>query len=363
MKKHPAVRSAALALVVVVSASACSGSRVAVGVSTSPIFLPAARMAFHDALASGPIEGLDTVLTSESSNQAIPALRRADSLVNIPGMVAVVGHSNSQASLAAAPVYDEHHVVELSPTSSASAFAGSCSYCFSLVPPDNLQGRFLAEHLRSMAPAGTRVAVLYVNDDYGRGLHAAFMADVDTTLFPVVLDMPHVQAPDLSRQISETADALRATRPGLIVWLARAWVLNHYIDAIRRVLPGVPILGADAVGNGIGSPRNARWAGVSYVAFVDMGATKTLRDFSTRLPREYHTPASDAAALTYDAVSLVVAGLRSGARTGPEMRTFLVSLGRTRPPFQGITGPISFDAEGRVQRNYVIETLGPPKSR
>ncbi len=98
---------------------ACGEPHVAVGVSTSGPFLAAARMAFRDAVASGSVAGLD--------NDAASALQKADSLVSVPGMVAV-GHSNSQSSLAAAPVYNQHGIVELSPTSSASAFAEAGSF-------------------------------------------------------------------------------------------------------------------------------------------------------------------------------------------------------------------------------------------
>lgn len=353
----------ALALAALLLVTACGRAHVAVGVSTSNSLTAAARMAFHDAAAAAPIEWLDTVFIPESSNLAAPALSSADSLVGVPGMVAVVGHSNSQASLAAAPVYAQHGVVELSPTSSASAFAGSCSFCFSLVPPDDQQGRFIAAHLRSMAPAGARVAVLYVNDDYGRGLHAAFKAAVDTVRYPVVLDLPHMQSSDLPQQAAETADALRSSHPDVVVWLARGAVLTRYIDAIRGAVPGIPIFGADAMGTGIMDPGAERWAGVSYVAFVDMGSTQPLRSFADRLTRTYHAQASDAAALTYDATSLIVAGLRSGVRTGDGMREFLVSLGRSRPAFQGITGTISFDPEGRVERSYVVKKLGPAGAR
>lgn len=350
-----------LALSALALSFACGRSRVAVGVSTSVAYLNAARMAVADAGAAGAIEGLDTVFLGESTNEAGPAVRRADSLVAVPGMVAVVGHSNSQTSLAAAPVYNQRAVVELSPTSSASNFAGSGSFSFSLVPPDERQGAFLAGYLGTLAPAGGRVAVLYVNDDYGRGLHAAFIASLDTARFPVVLDLPHIQSDHLEEQISETAGALRHVRPDLVVWLARGAVLSRYLDSMRAAVPRVPVLGADAVGSGIAEPADPRWAGVRHVAFVDRASSPEVRDFSSRLAKTYGFQGTDGAALTYDAMSLVLAGLRSGARTGEDLRAYLASLGRTRPPFQGITGPISFDAQGRVQRAYVVETLGPAR--
>ncbi len=197
------------------------------------------------------------------------------------------------------------------------------------------------------------MAVLYVNDDYGRGLHAAFMAGLDSTRFPVVLDLPHVQSSDLAEQASETAEALRSARPELVVWLARGGVLVHYIDAIRSVLPGVPILGADAVGNGIPHPSSERWAGVSYVAFVNMDGSKELRDFAVRLSQDYHAAGTDAAALTYDAVAMVIAGLRSG---GPHRRGHAGVL--------DFPGPCSTAVSGHHRADLVrFHRQGPPLLR
>lgn len=333
---------------------------IVLGVATSPPYVGAARMAVEDALAVGPVPGLDTVMIGESRNLASPAIEVARRLVEIEGLIAVVGHSNSAASLAAAPIYNEHEVVQIAPAASAAVYAAAGPYSLRLVPPDDRQGRFLAERVREAFPGGGRLAVVYVNDDYGRGLRAAVLAHLDAERFPVVLELPHVEEDVRDTDVAHAASVLRTARPDVLLWLARGGVLARYIRRIRDALPTVPIMGGDAVAAGRSSaaPREL-WGDVRFVEYVDLEATEALRAFKDRYHQRFRRAPTGPDALTYDAVRLVIAGVRAGARTGRDLRAYFVSLGRSAPPYDGLTGPIMFDDNGDVERSYVFMSLQP----
>jgi branched-chain amino acid transport system substrate-binding protein len=334
--------------------TACEPIPRVIGVSTSAPYVDAARMAVADALAHGPIPGLDTVMNSSGGNLAAPALETAAAMVSIPGLMAVVGHSNSAASLAAAPVYAEHEVVQISPTASAVLFSGMGPYQFRLVPPDDRQGAFLAEAVERLLPVGGRIALFYVNDDYGKGLRKAVVDRLDGTAYDVVVDLPHMEDDVTDTDITHTREALAATAPDAILWLARGMILNRYLDHIRRILPNAPILGGDGIESGSIDLSSERFVHVSSVTFLDLTASEELRAFTRRYEERFARRASAPDALTYDAIGLVVAGLRAGANDGAELRAYLTSLGRDRPVFRGITGPVAFDDDGNVERSYVL---------
>lgn len=353
----------AITALAIVASSACEPPLPVIGVSTSNPYVDAARLAIADLDAEGRSAGFDTVMAPSGGNQAEPALEAAARMVAIDGIVAVIGHSNSAASLAAAPVYGEHEVVQISPTATAVLYSEAGPYSFRLVPPDDRQGAFIADELGRLLPDGGRVALFYINDDYGKGLRRALLQRVETTTLDIVVDLPHLEDDVSDVDIGRAGVALSEGRPDAIVWLARGTTLNRYLDAIRDVAPDVPILGSDALE--AGNPRigSARLAGVRSVTFVDLTATDELRAFSSRYAARYRRPASGADALTYDATRLVLAGLDAGARDGPRLRRYLMSLGRTRPPFEGITGPIHFDDQGDVERSYHIVEMGPEGAR
>ena len=313
-------------------------------------------------LVAGAVPGLDTVMMPESRSLAAPAIETARRLVAVPGMAAVVGHSNSAASLAAAPIYNDHEVVQIAPTASAPAFSRAGRFSFRLVPSDERQGRFLAEYVGEALPGGGRLAVVYVNDDYGRGLRAALLANLDIERFPVVVELPHVEHEVQDADAAYAAGALRAARPDVVLWLARGATLARFLPNIRAVLPGVPIVGGDAVEAGglRGDPRELR-GDLRSVAYVDLDATEALRSFKRRYRERFGRDPAGPDALTYDAVRLVMAGLKAGARTGRDLRAYLMSLGRGSPPYPGLTGPIVFDDAGDVERSYVLTTMGPPR--
>lgn len=359
--RHPIRSAVTLALL---GAIACDPSPTPVlGVSTSAPFVDAATLAIADARAEGFDAALDTMIVPEATNLAAPALEASQRFVAVPGIAAVIGHSNSAASLAASQVYNAHEVLQLSPTASAVVYSEAGPFSFRLVPPDDRQGRFLAGVLRDSLPPGTALAVAYVNDDYGRGLRASFQeatealgATADIRLF-----VPYVEQPGVDTAAeAHVVDAVVSARPGAIVWLGRPTTLTRVLPALRSRLGAIPIYGSDAVANAVQLDEgDGRWDGVRFVDFVDMDGNPTVRDFARRYRERFGgREASGSDALTYDAMRLLLTAIADGATTGPEIRAYLLSLGRQRPIYQGITGPIRFDEQGDVDRSYHLGGIG-----
>lgn len=98
---------ATAAIVGAVAGAACrSGDDppIRIGVVVDGDGIVGARFALDDALASGGIEGRTlelVVVPPRMATVAEPSILAADSLADDPRVVAVVGHSNSAASLAA----------------------------------------------------------------------------------------------------------------------------------------------------------------------------------------------------------------------------------------------------------------------
>lgn len=339
--------------------AACGDARrPLVGVSMGSNASRAARLAQERLGPDGA--PADLLVRVEGSNFAEAAIASADTLVSMDELIAVVGHANSGSSLAASQIYNRARVVQLAPHSTAAVYSDAGPFSFRMVSSDDRQGVFLAESLaREYAEA--RLVVFYVNDDYGRGLRSAFTGALDRDRISVELELPHVEGPMDTATVSRTMEAVERAGPDVIVWLGRSGPLQQYLDAIRARLGEIPILGGDAAGQ-----MNARtewgeaWAGVQYADFAYPEDTPALRDFREAYRRRFGENPQAPDILTYDAVTLVMEGIRSGARTGPELRDFLMSLGRDRPPFPGLSGPITFEPDGDVDRGYVLREVRRP---
>ncbi len=261
-------------------------------------------------MAADPIPGLDTLIIAEGTNSAPPAIEAAERLVTDARTIGVVGHSNSAASLAVAPIYHDREVVELTPTSTAVVYSGAGPFSFRLVPPDDRQGAFMARYLSELLPEGGDLVIFYVNDDYGRGLRRAFeegLADGDA--FRILGELPHTETDVSDEDLNQARSSLAAQPPDAVIWLARGTILAWYLPTIREVAPDALILGGDATSSVLqGTPGENLLGGVRFVDFVDLESTEALRDFSRRYEERFAAPATAPAALTYDAMALFSPG-------------------------------------------------------
>ena len=327
-------------------------------------FLEAMRLAVHEETAGGSLEGLDTVFVSEASNRSGPALAVAEELVGIPGIAAVIGHANSAASLATSQVYNRARVVQIAPTSSAPLYSEAGPFSFRMVPPDAGQGRFLARVVSDSLQAGARIGVFYVNDDYGRGLRAAFLDALDPDRYTMTVELPHTESDLEPVDTRHLLEALESAEVDALIWLGRVPELNNLLPDLRSSLGDLPIFGGDALSRArLVTDRHPGWARVMYVDFLDMEATPELRAFSRRFEDQHDFAPGPPEALSYDAAGLLLAAIREGARTGDDIRAYLQSLGRDRPPYQGVSGPVEFDPNGDVTRDYALTRVGPEESR
>ncbi|MBD2209333.1 ABC transporter substrate-binding protein [Nostoc linckia FACHB-104] len=96
---------------------------------------------------SGGINGkLLQVAIANDDNEANQAQQIAKQFVQDPSILAVVGHNSSNASIAAAPIYQEGGLVMISPSSTAQNLSGIGNYIFRTVPSNGSFAASLANY-------------------------------------------------------------------------------------------------------------------------------------------------------------------------------------------------------------------------
>jgi len=144
-----------------------------------PPILNAAKLAEADVNAGGGILGGQTftLVVADTQAAAQPAVDAATKLVNIDGVAAITGALSSGATIAAAnAVSIPNGVPQVSPTATSPALTDldDNDFVFRIVPSDNFQGEVLADVV--LAEGLDRVAIAYVNNDYGVGIANTFKA-------------------------------------------------------------------------------------------------------------------------------------------------------------------------------------------
>jgi branched-chain amino acid transport system substrate-binding protein len=330
---------------------------VRIGVAGSfsdPIGLPmrqAAELAAEEINAAGGIGGkrLELVIRDDYSDPD-SAVFVAGDLYN-SNVSAVVGHLFSGMTLAAAPVYNggDDPVVAVSPSSSSPEITGIGDYTFRVCPSDLAHGTELAHWVRDKLHL-TRGAVLYLNDEYGRGIRQTFVSEFTQlggeleSVDPYLGEQPEV-GPYLDRLAHGRAPEF------LVVAGNRGEAEEILRQAHKRKLM-MPVLGGDGL-EGIqeaGALAEGVYLSSPYFPSIPSAAN---RRFVEAFRRKYNSLPNQPAAGTYDALYLLRDVIARAGTARADVRRVLAGVGSVSPPFEGVTGTVAFDANGDVPNQNV----------
>lgn len=305
---------------------------------TGAHYLDLARAALTEQGLPVPRFVYDSAAPTETSDGA---LTLAAAFAADPQVAVVVGPSNSRHALVTAPSYNAAGLPHIVPSATNRRLQGAGPSTFLLAPDDSVEGEFLARFAHR--DLGARHAVVfYVNDEYGEGLRAGIVAAF-TALGGVVAEaIPVGDDLDIDALMGSVA---RRHRPEVIFAAARSGETGRLLRTVQRYAPGLPVVAGDGAyfPEQLLSAAEGDLTELYVLAFWVYDSTDPAhRAFAARVRRVFGTDPSPEDALTEDALLLAaearrVAGLDRGA-----IRRWLTGLGRDRPPFQGLTGAISF---------------------
>lgn len=280
------------------------------------------------------------------------AIAAADSLVNDPAVLAVVGHVYSGATIAAAQQYTGRlPAVATSATSPEISRLGE--WIFRVASSDSANAVALARAANEM---GRRIAVLYANDDYGQGLARNFVSALraaggNVAAMDPFLDDTEDFTPYLRRMQSRNVDLVFVA--GLQDPAARAITQARQVGLAARFLGGDGIEGLAAMG--------ARYDGTAVGVLFHGQMSDSARAFVQRYRARYREDPDSQAALAYDAVRLLARALQAGHRDPASIRRWLQGVGAERdgsPPFEGVAGRVAFDQNGDpVNKRFTLGVI------
>ncbi len=299
-----------------------------------------AELAQQEINSSGGIRGrlLELRFRDDGADpQAAPAI--AQEFYADPDVVAVVGHVNSGTMTAAAFIYQQGlPAVATSATSPGISRLGE--WIFRVASSDSANAVALASHARGFA---TPTAILYENDDYGRGLADSFRSALAAAGTRVVQSDPYL---DSTEDLTPYLQRLQRLNVGFVFIAGLEEGAARIIRQAQQVGLDARFLGGDGVEGlmEMGPEFNGTRVGLLY----HPDASPAARAFAERFRGAYGREPDSFAALGYDATKLLA---RAANEAGPDrrsIRSYLAGLGRDggQPAFEGVTGAIRFDLNG-----------------
>jgi len=277
-------------------------------------------------------------------DQATPAkgVSAFQKLATVDKVPAIIGAMASSVTLAVAPIANKEKVVLLSPMSSNPKITESGDYVFRNCVSDLLEGSDMAKCAFQRLKL-RRVAILYINNDYGVGLRDVFRKTYTEQGGQVVAAEGFAQgATDFRSQLSK----IRATSPDAVYLVGYNEMIQVFKQARQlgmhaQFLSTIMLNDPDLVKKTEGASEGAI---LTAWAYDPQSKDKAMRGFVEAYKNRYGTEPDVFAAQAYDATKLIAKAMNDSG-VGPD--NIMKSLYSIKS-YPGASGTTTFDRNGDV---------------
>jgi branched-chain amino acid transport system substrate-binding protein len=301
--------------------------------------------------AAGGVNGYTFELViRDSKGDAKESSDLARQFADDQAIYAILGDFTSGACMANAPIVDEGRIVQLSPTASNPAYASMSPYCFSIMGRQDSEAPFYARYLYNKAGIKS-VGIIYINSDWGKSSFDNFSAEANRIGLKMPVVVNYVQD---EKDFSSLITRLRSDRTIEMVLIMDQGAVPQVVNQIRGSGWDIPLA---TLGPGTSQQlldlagRNAEKMLVSTPFFFDEGSTEQMnwkREFVSKAGFEPTVHP----VLAYDTITLIAEAVKlcgSEKVTRKAIRDNLEKIS-----IVGVTGPIKFNPEGDVTRQYMM---------
>jgi branched-chain amino acid transport system substrate-binding protein len=315
----------------------------------------AAEMMKADINGAGGIEiGGETYMVEfiyeDNESKAESAVSAALKLIERDQILAMVGPNSSKQAVPAGQVANDNRTPMVSPWSTNPDTTRDRPWVFRAAFLDPFQGPVAVDFARKTFEAETAAVLFALANDYSKGLAEIFRDDFNKKLGDGAV-VAYESYGDKDQDFSAQLTKIIAEKPDFI------FLPNNYNEVALIVKQAKdlgwdgPFMGADAWGNSelmplCGDECKGHYFSTHYAAAGATGATK---EFIDRYQEKYDYEPADVAALTWDAIQIVVKGLRGMDELTGNIRKDRKALRDAIAGIEevaGITGNMKFDEQG-----------------
>ncbi len=297
---------------------------------------------------AGGINGRQLKLIDRDDEASgIKAAQIAADFVADPSIMAVVGHVNSGAMLAAAPVYDGN-LPAVSSTASSPDLTGISPWVFRVIASDSVSAIHMARFAKSNNVQ--KAAVLYENNAFGRGLMDPFRRNFGGTLASID-PIPS----DGKARFEPYISYLKSREPDLVfVAGSEGSGLALLREAQRQ---GLKTMFLGGVGwAGVTADTLAAEGAYVGVPFAISDQRPEAQRFVEAFRAKYSRDPDAKAALAYDATMIVARAMADAGANRKAVRDWLHGLNGSRS-YSGVTSrEIQFDSTGDIASGGFVMT-------
>jgi branched-chain amino acid transport system substrate-binding protein len=317
-------------------------------------FKNAVELYLDQVKAQGGIEGRPVnLIVEDDRNSPQEAASVARKIAGSKGVVLAIGSWSTTASVAAAPVFIEARIPQISPTSSHPDFTKQSNYLFRQNNTDDVLAQYNADTIQKKLKANT-VVIPYSQDDWGVYTGKATAAAIEKAGGKVLLlesVMPN--AKDFRPFVSK----IKSLKPEGVFLALPYQEASIFIQQLRQAGVTVPVGG----GIPLTSPKFVELSGkaaegvVLHTIFFAQDPSR--KAFTDAYKAKYGKLPDQFAALAYDAAGVGVAAIRRVVKSGKPLTGEAVRNELANgPAYEGVTGTTKYE-NGNVKKAPTFITV------
>ncbi|HEY4506214.1 MAG TPA: penicillin-binding protein activator [Candidatus Paceibacterota bacterium] len=315
----------------------------------------AVEIAVNEVNAAGGIDGRSIeVVYEDGACAGATAANAVTKLINIDKVPAIIGAACSGETLASAPIAEQGKTVLLSYCSTNPAITTAGDYIFRSVPSDSFQGNFAANHIFTNL-SKKKVAVIFINNEWGTGIKNAFTKAYQDLGGQVVLSESYEPtSADLRTQMSK----VKTSGAELVYFAGQTDGTITGLKQAKELGITLPFFGADSwddtkVWSELGAIGNG-------AMFTTVGSNNT-EEFKAKMAEKVGPDnIIYCSNYAYDNIHLMANVMKEVGIDATAIKDALYNVNYT-----GGVGvdPLKFDANGDpVSANYVIKVVKDGKA-
>ena len=329
-----------------------TGSQAENGVGTQA----AVEIAVEEINAAGGINGRPVELViQDSKSDPTQAAQIATMFTEDETILAEIGDFASGACMAAAPIYEEAGMVQLSPTASNPDYTLLGEYMFSIFGKTTDEGKFIADYLLKKYMQAENVAVIYVNSDWGVEAYDILSGYCEENGVNIVASETFFEG---EKDFNAILAKVRQTNPDTVMLMMSYdsgavaikqirqmdWDVQVAISGIAYSEQLITLAGEDCEGV------------LSEIGFVIDETNPEMMEFATEFESRTGFAPNMMMTCAYDAMHMLAQAIENCGDnvTRSAIRDELFNL----EGFVGLTGPKDFNEDRTItQRNFKIVTI------
>jgi branched-chain amino acid transport system substrate-binding protein len=291
------------------------------------------------------------LVIADSRGDAKESVLIAEKFVADPDVIAQIGDFSSSSTMAAAPVYEQAKMVQISPTASHQDWTKKGEFMFRVVATQGYEGPYNARWAVTDLKK-KKIATIYINNDWGVDANKYFVSEARKLGAEIAAEEAFTPG---EKDFNAIISKLKRLEPDLVylpTFYADFTAIMNQAERARfkpTVLANSSLFSIKTLEMG-GKAVEGTMIPVNYFSNDPRPAAQNFtRDYKAL----YGTDPNQFAALAYDAAGLLTAALKAvGTDSRAKVREGLLGL----KGYEGATGPISY-AEGRDPAKQLVRIM------